>query len=87
MVALKTVAIDFRDIIGIDGRLDGISIHSEGKEVVESFKIDNSLKLTYFEWKTLHRAVFWYDFRTNSKPSNDETPRSARRIGRVRSIW
>jgi hypothetical protein len=47
--ALKTIAIDVDKIIGVDESRDGIALHCEGKEKVESFKISEELMLTYRE--------------------------------------
>lgn len=56
MGAVKTVVIDLNKIVGVDRRPDGIALHCEGKQVVESFKIAQDLKLGYLE-NGKHQAV------------------------------
>jgi hypothetical protein len=49
MGTLKTISIDVKKIIGVDPHSDGIALHCKDKEKVESFKISDDLKLTYYE--------------------------------------
>jgi hypothetical protein len=46
---LKTITVDVKKISGVDEHRDGIALHCEGKEKVESFKISKKLRLTYEE--------------------------------------
>lgn len=49
MGGLKTLILDLKNILGVDHHADGITIHCEGKEDVESFKISNDLKIPYLK--------------------------------------